>query len=126
MSDFNHQERKINMDGKIEMTLDEYASLIRENERLKETLVRCRKQLKTSIRENLKTCQIGQMTKEECVQAASQECRKLIGEFAFGRCVERVFDEWPCFSKEEIEEEFGSCIREKIKERMEELPEDEQ
>ena len=114
------------MDGKIEIPLDTYTSLVRENERLKANLTRCYKQMRASIDDNIKTYRIEKMTKEECQQAISKDNRELISEFAFGDGVRNVIDEWPCFTKAEVDYEFSQYIYDKIRERMSELPGDKQ
>ena len=113
------------MDGKIEISLDSYTSLVRENERLKANLTRCYKQMRASIDDNINTYRIDKMTKEECQQALSEDDRELVSEFAFSDGVRNVIDEWPCFTKAEVDYEFSRYIYDKIRDRMSELPGDE-
>ena len=54
------------MDNKIEISLDSYTSLIRENERLKANLTRCYKQMKALVDDNIRQYEISKMTREEC------------------------------------------------------------
>ena len=112
------------MDNKIEISLDSYTSLIRENERLKANLTRCYKQMKALVDDNLRQYEISKMTREECQQALSEDDRELVSEFAFSDGVRNVIDEWPCFTKAEVDYEFSRYIYDKIRERMNELPGD--
>lgn len=64
--------KDFNMDNKIEISLDSYTSLIRENERLKANLARCYKQMKALVDDNIRQYEIERMTREECVEAKGQ------------------------------------------------------
>lgn len=112
------------MDNKIEISLDSYTSLIRENERLKANLARCHKQMLKLIDDNIREYEISKMTREECVEAKNLNDLSLIDEYAFGDGVKVVLDEWPCFTKADIEDEFGKRIYTLILERLRQLPGD--
>ena len=48
----------------------------------------------------------------------------LVDEYAFGDGVKVVLEEWPCFTKADIEAEFGKRIYAMILERLRQLPGD--
>ena len=114
------------MDNKIEISLDSYTSLIRENERLKANLARCHKQMLKLIDDNIREYEISKMTREECAEARSQSFLSLVDEYAFSDGVKVVLEEWPCFTKADIEAEFGKRIYTLILERLRQLPGDKQ
>lgn len=114
------------MDNKIEISLDSYTSLIRENERLKANLTRCYKQMKALVDDNIRKYEISKMTKEECIEAKGQSFLSLVDEYAFGDGIKVVLEEWPCFTKADIEAEFGKRIYSMICERLRQLPGDKQ
>lgn len=113
------------MDNKIEISLDSYTSLIRENERLKANLTRCYKQMKALVDDNIRQYEISKMTREECIEAKGQSFLSLVDEYAFGDGIKVVLEEWPCFTKADIEDEFGKRIYSMICERLRQLPGDE-
>lgn len=113
------------MDNKIEISLDSYTALIRENERLKANLTRCYKQMKALVDDNIRQYEISKMTREECIEAKGQSFLSLIDEYAFGDGIKVVLEEWPCFTKADIEAEFGKRIHDMICERLRQLPGDE-
>lgn len=109
------------MESKVEMTLEEYTSLIRENERLKYILRNCNRLLHDFLSENVKRYQIGKLTKEECDNALAMEPRKIVDKFGYDYTSKSAYNDYPCFSKEEIEKMYADIIRNKIQERIEEL-----
>ena len=116
--------KDFNMDNKIEISLDSYTALIRENERLKANLTRCYKQMKALVDDNIRQYEISKMTREECIEAKGQSFLSLVDEYAFGDGIKVVLEEWPCFTKADIEAEFGKRIYAMILERLRQLPGD--
>lgn len=109
------------MESKVEMELEQYTELIRENERLRSLLRNCNRLLHDFLAENVKQYQIGKLTKDECDNALAMEQRKIVDKFGYDYTSKSAYNDYPCFSKEEIEKMYSDIIRNKIQERIEEL-----
>ena len=109
------------MESKVEMALEEYTNLIRENERLRALLRNCNRLLHDFLAENVKRYSIGKLTKEECDNALVMEPGKIVDKFGYDYTSKSAYNDYPCFSKEEIEKMYSDIIRNKIQERIEEL-----
>lgn len=109
------------MENKVEMELEQYTELIRENERLRSLLRNCNRLLHDFLAENVKRYQIGKLTKDECDNALAMEQRKIVDKFGYDYTSKSAYNDYPCFSKEEIEKMYSDIIRNKIQERIEEL-----
>lgn len=111
------------MESKVEMTLEEYTTLIRENERLKAILQKCRGELREDAVGSIRCYAIGSLPKEKCLAAMQSDDKELIKEFAYSGAVGSLFLKFPCFSEGEIEAVLAENIRRKVQERIEELDE---
>lgn len=109
------------MESKVEMTLEEYTNLIRENERLKAMLHDCKRQVFNMLKSNVKEFSINKLTKDECDKTLTMELRKIIDLFGYDFTTTSACQEFPCFSRDEIEKMYGDIIRNKIQVRIEDL-----
>lgn len=78
------------------------------------------------VDDNIREYEINKMTRAECAEAKGQSYLSLVDEYAFGDGVKVVLEEWPCFTKADIEAEFGKRIYAMICERMRQLQKDKQ
>lgn len=106
------------MESKVEMTLEEYTSLIRENERLKAMLRNCERLLKEKAKDSVDVYTINDLTKEECDKALAMDKGALIYEYTYGRSFKDTSEWFPCFTSDEIKNAFAEAILKKIKERI--------
>lgn len=113
------------MESKVEMTLDEYTAIIRENERLKTMLLTCHSLLEDKTKSSIDVYTINSLTKEQCDNALKMDENRLIYEYTFGRPLNDAIVQFPCFTINEIKNVFAEAIRKKIQERIEELDESE-
>lgn len=109
------------MESKVEMTLEEYTNIIKENERLKCMLHDCTRQLFNKLKDGVKGYAIDRLTKEECDKDILMESDKLIDKYGFTYTFTDAYREFPCFSRDEVEKTYADIIRNKIQERVEEL-----
>ena len=109
------------MESKVEMTLEEYTNVIKENERLKCMLHDCTRQLINKLKNDVKQYTINKLTKEECEKSILMESDKLIAKYGFDYSFTAAYREFPCFSRDEVEKTYADIIRNKIQERIEEL-----
>ena len=109
------------MESKVEMTLEEYTNLIRENERLKSMLRTCHRQLEGKAKDSVDVYTIDNLTKEQCDNALKIDETRLIHEYTYGRTFNDTIMEFPCFTSNEIKNVFIEAILKKIKGRMGDL-----
>ena len=109
------------MESKVEMTLEEYTNIIKENERLKCMLHDCTRQLFNKLKDAVKGYAIDKFTKEECDKSIVMESDKLIDKYGYTYSFTDACREFPCFSRDEVEKTYGDIIRNKIRKRIEEL-----
>ena len=100
------------------MSLTEYTSLIRENERLKGMLRKCDRQLRERLCKEVKEGSVGSLTKAGCAKAMSMASDEIVDKFGYGFSLKSALNEFPCFTFDEIEEAYADAIRKKIQERM--------
>nr|DAW56347.1 MAG TPA: GABH ALL/GABH BLL coil heterodimer, DE NOVO.1A [Caudoviricetes sp.] len=109
------------MESKVEMMLEEYTNLIRENERLKAMLHTCHRQLEGKAKDSVEVYTINDLTKEQCDEALKMDEKTLIYEYTYGRTFNDAIVDFPCFTNEEIKTVFVEAILKKIKGRMGDL-----
>lgn len=109
------------MESKVEMTLEEYTNLIRENERLKAMLRTCHRLLEDKAKASIEVYTINGLTKEQCDKALKMDENRLIYEYTYGRTLNDTIVEFPCFTSDEIKKVFTEAILKKIKGRMGDL-----
>ena len=103
------------MESKVEMTLEEYTNLIRENERLKAMLHTCHRLLEEKAKGSVDVYTINGLTKEQCGEALKMDENRLIHEYTYGRTFNDAIVEFPCFTNEEIKNVFIEAILKKLK-----------
>ena len=113
------------MESKVEMTLEEYTNLIRENERLKAMLHTCHRLLEEKAKDSVEVYTINGLTKEQCDNALKMDEKTLIYEYTYGRMFNDATVEFPCFTSDEIKTVFAEAILKKIKGRMDKLKDEE-
>lgn len=109
------------MESKVEMTLEEYTNLIRENERLKAMLRTCHRLLEDKSKASVEVYTINGLTKEQCDNALKMDENRLIFEYTYSRSLNDAIVEFPCFTSNEIKNVFIEAILKKIKGRMADL-----
>lgn len=109
------------MESKVEMSLEEYTNIIKENVQLKCMLHDCNRQLFNKLKDSVKGYTIDRLTKEECEKAIVMESDKLIDKYGFNYSFVDAYQEFPCFSRDEVKNTYGTIIRNKIQGRIEEL-----
>lgn len=109
------------MERKVKMSLTEYTSLIRENERLKAMLHTCHRLLEKKAKGSVEVYTINDLTKEQCDNALKMDEKTLIYEYSYGRTFNDAIVEFPCFKIEEIKTVFAEAILKKIQKRIDEL-----
>lgn len=109
------------MESKVEMTLEEYTNLIRENERLKAMLRTCHLLLEKKAKDSVEVYTINGLTKKECDNALKMEEKRLINEYTYGKTFTDAIVEFPCFTINEIKTVFTEAILKKIKGRIGDL-----
>lgn len=109
------------MESKVEMTLEEYTNLIRENERLKAMLRTCHRLLEEKAKCSVEVYTINGLTKEQCGEALKMDEKRLIYEYTYGKTFNDAIMEFPCFTSDEIKNVFIEAILKKIKGRMADL-----
>ena len=113
------------MESKVEMTLEEYTNLIRENERLKAMLRTCHRLLEEKAKGSVDVYTINGLTKEQCGEALKMDEKLLIHEYTYGRTFNDAIMEFPCFTSDEIKNVFIEAILKKIKGRIGDLKDEE-
>lgn len=103
------------MESKVEMTLEEYTNIIRENERLKAMLRTCRRLLEDKAKASVDVYNINCLTKEQCDNALKMDEKRLIHECTYGRTLNDAIVDFPCFTSDEIKNVFIEAILKKIK-----------
>ena len=109
------------MESKVEMTLEEYTNIIKENERLKAMLLTCNRLLEEKAKGSVDVYTINNLTKEQCDNAIKIDEKRLIHEFTYGRTFNDAIVEFPCFTINEIKNVFIEAILKKIKGRIGDL-----
>ena len=109
------------MESKVEMTLEEYTNIIKENVRLKCMLHDCNRLLFNKLKDGVKGYAIDRLTKEDCEKYIVMESDKLIDKYGFEYTFTDAYRELPCFSRDEVKNAYGDIIRNKIQRRKEEL-----
>ena len=113
------------MESKLEITLEEYTNLIKENERLKSMLRAFHNLLEDKAKANVEVYTINDLTKEQCDNALKMDENRLIHEYTYGRSLNDAIVEFPCFTINEIKNVFIEDILKKIKGRIGDLKEKE-
>ena len=106
------------MESKLEITLEEYTNLIRENERFKAILRAFHNLLEEKAKGSVDVYTINGLTKEQCGEAIKMDEKLLIHEYTYGRTLNDAIVEFPCFTINEIKNVFIEAIIKKIKGRM--------
>ena len=109
------------MESKVEMTLEEYTNIIKENERLKSMLRACHRLLEDKAKDSIEVYTINGLMKEQCDKALKMDENRLIYEYTYGRTLNDAIGEFPCFTSDEIKKVFTEAILKKIKGRMGDL-----
>ena len=109
------------MESKVEMTLEEYTNIIKENERLKSMLRAGHRLLEDKAKDSIEVYTINGLTKEQCDKALKMDENRLIYEYTYGRTLNDAIGEFPCFTSDEIKKVFTEAILKKIKGRMGDL-----
>ena len=113
------------MESKVEMALEEYTNLIRENERFKAMLRAFHNLLEDKAKASVEVYTINDLTKEQCGNALKMDENRLIHEYTYGRSLNDAIVEFPCFTINEIKNVFTESIIKKIKGRMADLKDEE-
>lgn len=109
------------MESKVEITLEEYTNLIRENERLKAMLCTFHLLLEEKVKASVDDYTINYLTKEQCFNALKMDENRLIHEYTYGRTFNDAIVDFPCFTINEIKNVFTEAIIKKIKGRIGDL-----
>ena len=109
------------MESKVEMTLEEYTNLIRDNERLKAMLHTCHRLLEEKAKNSVEVYTINDLTKEQCGEALKMDENRLIYEYSYSHTFTDAIVEFPCFTSNEIKTVFTEAILKKIKGRIGDL-----
>ena len=109
------------MKSKVEITLEEYTNLIKENERLKAMLRTFHSLLEDKAKSSIDVYTISNLTKEKCDNALKMDENRLIHEYTYGRALNDAIVKFPCFAINEIKNVFIEAILKKIKGRMVDL-----
>lgn len=112
------------MKRKVEMTLEEYTNIIKENERLKAMLCTFHRLLEDKAKASVDVYTINYLTKEQCDNALKMDENRLIHEYTYGRALNYALVDFPCFTINEIKNVFIEAILKKIKGRIGELSEE--
>lgn len=108
------------MEGKIELTIEQYNGLIRENEKLKTILSRYQHQMREELTSYVLSGSIHRLTEEECNRDLSGRVddESLVCRYAQTDCVIGIVDRWTCFSPKEVERTIAGIIRREIVKRI--------
>ena len=109
------------MESKVEMTLEEYTNLIRDNERLKAMLHTCHRLLEEKAKNSVEVYAINDLTKEQCGEALKMDENRLIYEYSYSHTFNDAIVEFPCFTSNEVKTVFTEAILKKIKGRIGDL-----
>lgn len=112
------------MESKAVMGLDEYAGLVRENERLKALLLRCKAKMEQELCRSIPDYEIRELSREECLHDLSIERDEdLVAAHAYLLSIRHIAEDWPCFSQEEVVRSAAEHIRETLNDRLNVLSE---
>lgn len=112
------------MESKAIMELGEYTALIRENERLKALLRECRGKMEQELFRCIPDYEIRELSREDCLHDLSiGNDEDLVAAHAYFLSVNRIAEEWPCFSREEVVHSAAEHIRETLNDRLNALSE---
>lgn len=109
------------MESNVEMTLEEYTNIIKENERLKAMLRTCHHLLEEKAKGSVDVYTINDLTKEQCNNALKMDEKTLIYEYSYSRAFNDAIVDFPCFTINEIKNVFAEAILKKIKGRIGDL-----
>ena len=109
------------MEGKFEISLAAYTSIVSENAKLKALLGRCENLLVEMVSAQVKDWVIDKLTAEECKAAQKMNNDWLIQRYSSESAVAIVMDNLPCFTVPQIKNAIAENIRRKIQGRIESI-----
>lgn len=109
------------MEGKFEISLEAYTSIISENAKLKALLGRCENMLVEMVSAEVNDWEINHLSPEQCKAAKKMNDDWLIQKYSSESAIGIVMDNLPCFTVKQIKNAMAENIRRKIQGRIEDV-----